>query len=329
MTRTLRRRAFVAGVAVALTLTGCGGGDETASSTASAGGLEKTTIKVGVLPIPDPVALFIANKKGFFKEEGLTVEPVIITGGAAAIPQVENGSLDISQTNYVSTFSAVEAGKKLKLVADMYQAAENNFNIMVPNDSPIKTVADLKGKTILVNNLRNIATLAVTTQLKVAGLTEKDVNFAEKPFPEMGNAIKSGQADAGWITEPFITATQSQLGFRKLADTMTGETENLPIAGWMATDEWVAKHPKTLAAFQRAISKAQEVASSDRKEIEAMLPEYTKIDAQTASVITLGTFPSELNADRLQKVADLMLEYGYLKKPIDVKSIIAAPPSAG
>jgi len=329
MTRTLRRRAFVAGVAVALTLTGCGGGDETASSTASAGGLEKTTIKVGVLPIPDPVALFIANKKGFFKEEGLTVEPVIITGGAAAIPQVENGSLDISQTNYVSTFSAVEAGKKLKLVADMYQAAENNFNIMVPKDSPIKTVADLKGKTILVNNLRNIATLAVTTQLKVAGLTEKDVNFAEKPFPEMGNAIKSGQADAGWITEPFITATQSQLGFRKLADTMTGETENLPIAGWMATDEWVAKHPKTLAAFQRAISKAQEVASSDRKEIEAMLPEYTKIDAQTASVITLGTFPSELNADRLQKVADLMLEYGYLKKPIDVKSIIAAPPSAG
>src|SRR5690606_22127894 len=311
MTRTLRRRAFVAGVAVALTLTGCGGGDETASSTASAGGLEKTTIKVGVLPIPDPVALFIANKKGFFKEEGLTVEPVIITGGAAAIPQVENGSLDISQTKYVSTYSAVEAGKKLKLVADMYQAAENNFNIMVPKDSPIKTVADLKGKTILVNNLRNIATLAVTTQLKVAGLTEKDVNFAEKPFPEMGNAIKSGQADAGWITEPFITATQSQLGFRKLADTMTGETENLPIAGWMATDEWVAKHPKTLAAFQRAISKAQEVASSDRKEIEAMLPEYTKIDAQTASVITLGTFPSELNADRLQKVADLMLEYGY------------------
>src|SRR5690606_10046274 len=146
MTRTLRRRAFVAGVAVALTLTGCGGGDETASSTASAGGLEKTTIKVGVLPIPDPVALFIANKKGFFKEEGLTVEPVIITGGAAAIPQIKNSSLDIAQTNYVSTFAAVERGEKIKLVADMYQAGENTFNIMVPNDSDIKTVADLKGK---------------------------------------------------------------------------------------------------------------------------------------------------------------------------------------
>jgi NitT/TauT family transport system substrate-binding protein len=327
MTRTLRCRAIVIGAAVALTLAGCGGsgGGETAETPANSSGLEKTSIKVGVLPIPDPVSLYIANAKNFFKEEGLTVEPVIISGGAAAIPDIESRKLDISQTNYVSTFMAASQGKKIKLVADMYQAGPNTFNIMVPKDSPIKTVADLKGKTVLVNNLKNVAQLAVETQLKVAGLTESDVKFAEKPFPEMGNTIQSGQADAGWITEPFITATQSQHGFRKLADTMTGQTEDFPIAGWMATDEWVQKYPKTLAAFQRAISKAQQLASSDRKEIEAMIPTYTKIDAKTASVITLGTFPSELNANRLQKVADLMLEYKYLSSPIDVESIIAAP----
>ena len=301
------------------------GNSESAGSPANSKGLEKASIKVGALPIPDAVSLYIANAKGFFKEEGLTVEPVTITGGAAAIPQVKSGALDISQTNYVSTFLAASKGEKLKLVADAYQAGPNTFNIMVPKDSPIKTVADLKGKTVLVNNLRNIATLAVTTQLKVAGLTENDVKFAEKPFPDMGNAITGGQADACWITEPFITANQSKLGFRKLADTMTGETEDLPIAGWMATDGWAQKNPKTLAAFQRAIAKAQSLASSNRKEIEALLPKYTKIDAKTASVITLGTYPSELSATRLQKVADLMLDYKYLTSPVDVKSIIAAP----
>ncbi|AQZ66072.1 putative extracellular solute-binding protein [[Actinomadura] parvosata subsp. kistnae] len=325
MTRKLRCHAIVLGVTVALTLAGCGGSGDSANTAANSGGLEKTNITVGALPIPDPVSLYIANAKGFFKEEGLTVTPKTITGGAAAIPAIENGSLDISQTNYVSTFLAVSQGKKIKLVADMYQAAPNTFNIMVPKDSPIKTVADLKGKTVLVNNLKNIAQLAVTSQLKVAGLAETDVKFVEKPFPEMGNTIQSGQADAGWITEPFITANQSKFGFRKLVDTMTGQTADLPIAGWMATEEWASKYPKTLAAFQRAISKAQQLASSDRKEIEAMLPKYTQIDAKTASVITLGAYPSELNANRLQKVADLMLEYGYLKNPIDVKSVIAAP----
>jgi NitT/TauT family transport system substrate-binding protein len=327
MTRKLRCHAIVLGVTVALALAGCGGGSEPSNSSANTKGLEKTTIKVGALPIPDPVSLYIANAKGFFKEEGLTVQPTTITGGAVAVPMIQSGQLDISQTNYVSTFLAVSQGKKIKLVADMYQAGPNTFNIMVPGDSPIKTVADLKGKTILVNNLKNVAQLAVTTQLKVAGLTEKDVKFVEKPFPDMGNAIKAGQADAGWITEPFITANQSANGFRKLADTMTGQTEDFPIAGWMASEEWAQKYPKTLAAFQRAIAKAQQLASSDRKEIEAMLPTYTKIDAKTASVITLGTYPTALNENRLQKVADLMLEYGYLTSPIDVKSVIAAPAS--
>jgi NitT/TauT family transport system substrate-binding protein len=327
MTRTMRGHAVVLSVALALTLAGCGGGNEAATTSANSKGLEKTSIKVGALPVPDVVALFVAKSKGYFKDEGLTVEPVIITGGAAALPQIESGALDISQTNYVSTFLAVSKGKKIKLVADMYQAAPNTFNIMVPKDSPIKTVADLKGKTVFVNNLQNIATLAVETQLKVAGLTKDDVKFAEKPFPEQGNAINTGQADAGWMTEPFITANQSAFGFRKLADTMTGQTEDFPIAGWMASDEWTQKYPKTLAAFQRAIAKAQQLVASDRKVIEGALAQYTKIDAKAASVITLGTYPSELNENRLQKVADLMLEYKYLDSPVDVKSVIASPTS--
>ncbi|WP_326629298.1 ABC transporter substrate-binding protein [Nonomuraea fuscirosea] len=326
MTRTLRIPAVVLGLALALA--GCGGGDTPASTpTAGGTGLEKTTIKVGALPVPDPAALYIAQAKGFFQAEGLTVEPVTITGGAAALPQIESGALDISQTNYVSTILAAGQGKKIKLVADMYQAAPNTFAIMVAKDSPIQSVANLKGKTVLVNNLRNIATLAVTSQLKAAGLTETDVKFAEKPFPEMGNAINSGQGDAIWITEPFITANKNTLGFRTIADTMTGATADLPIAGWMASEEWAAENPRTLAAFQRAIAKAQQLASSDRKEVEAILPTYTKIDAKTAAAITLGAFPTTLDPARLQKVADLMLEYKYISSPVDVKSMIV--PTSG
>lgn len=319
----MRSRIPAVVLGLALALSGCSGGGDSPTPTAAGGtGLEKTTIKVGALPIPDPAALYIAQAKGFFKAEGLTVEPVTITGGAVALPQIESGALDISQTNYVSTILAAGQGKKIKLVADMYQAAPNTFTIMAPKDSPIQSVADLKGKVVLVNNLQNIATLAVTSQIKAAGLSTDDIKFIEKPFPEMGNALNSGQGDAAWITEPFITANKNALGFRTIADTMTGPTAEFPIAGWMASEDWAAKNPRTLAAFQRAIAKAQQLASSDRKEVEAVLPTYTKIDAKTAAAIALGTFPTSLDAARLQKVADLMLEYGYLKSPVDVKSMI-------
>lgn len=329
MTRKLRCSAVALGVAVALTLTGCGGSETSASPSAGANGLEKTTIKVGAIPIPDSVSLYIAKNKGYFKEEGLTVEPVVITGGAAAMPKLLSGELDATLQNYVSGLVAVSKGQKIKLVAEASQGAPNTFNIMVPGNSPIKTVADLKGKTIAVNTLGNIATLAVETQLKVAGLTKDDVNYKEIAFPEMGNALKTGLADAGWMVEPFITTTQSVDGFRKLADTMTGQTENFPISGWSVTDEWAQKYPKTLAAFQRAIAKALKDVSTDRKELEAALPTYTKIDAKTASVITPLSYPTELTANRLQKVADLLLEYKYIASAIDVKSIIVPAPAAG
>lgn len=324
MRTTFRGSAIAVGLITALTLSACGGSEPATQATAGGGGLEKTTIKVGNLPIPDPAPLFIAQAKGFFKEEGLTVEPVQITGGAAALPSIKSGALDISQTNYVSTFLAASKGEKIKIVADSYQAAANNFNLMVTKDSPIQAVAGLKGKTIFVNNLRNIGTLAVEATLKVAGLTAADVKFVEKPFPEMGDALVAGQADAAWLTEPFITATQNNLGFRKLADTMSGEMENFPIAAWMATDEWAQKNPKTLAAFQRAMAKAQALAAKDRKEVEAVIPNYTKIDAKTVSVITLGTFPTTLDAGRLQRVADLMLSYKYIESPLDVKPLLAS-----
>ncbi|MEU7898510.1 ABC transporter substrate-binding protein [Nonomuraea sp. NPDC049152] len=321
MTRIVHARALVLGLVTALALAACGGTDTT-SAPAEGKGLEKTSIKVGALPIPDPAALYIANAKGFFKAEGLTVEPVIIQGGAAALPQIKSGALDISHTNYVSTFLAASKGEKIKVVGDVYQAAPNTFNLMVPKDSQLHSVADLKGKTVLVNTLNNIGTLTVEATLKVAGLTKDDIKFVEKPFPDMANALTAGQGDAAWMTEPFITATQSQSGFRKLADTMSGQTADLPIAAWMATEEWTKKYPKTLAAFQRAIAKAQQLVASDRKEVEAVLPTYTKLDAKTASVITLGTFPTSLNETRLQRVADLMLEYKYIQSPLDVKTIL-------
>ncbi|MEU8380529.1 ABC transporter substrate-binding protein [Streptosporangium sp. NPDC048865] len=320
----LASRAVIAGVAAALALSACGGSDTPADSTtaANAGGLEKASIKMGALPIPDSAALYIARDKGYFKEEGLTVEIEVVPGGAQAQQGLMGGTLDATQTNYVSTFLAVSKGQKMKIISDLYQAAPNSFNLMVPKDSGIKTPADLKGKKIAVNSKQNIGTLAVTTVLKTHGLTEKDVEFVEFPFPEMGAQLKNKTVDAAWMTEPALTAAQKLLGAQKLADTMVDSTADFPIAGVAVTEKFATENPKTVAAFQRAVAKAQQIAATDRKAVEEILPTYTKIDAATAAVITLGSFPTSLDETRLQRVADLMLEQGYLTSPIQAKSIL-------
>ncbi|WP_440071204.1 ABC transporter substrate-binding protein [Streptosporangium sp. OZ121] len=319
----LASRAVIAGVAAALALSACGSSDTPTDTTAAnAGGLEKNSIKMGALPIPDSAALYIADKRGFFKEEGLTVTIEPVPGGAQAQQGLLGGTLDATQTNYVSTFLAVSKGNKMKIISDLYQAAPNSFNLMVPKDSGIKTPADLKGKKIAVNSLGNIGTLAVTTVLKTHGLTEKDVEFVEFGFPDMGAQLKNKVVDAAWMTEPALTAAQKLLGAQKLADTMVDSTADFPIAGVVVTEKFANENPKTVAAFQRAVARAQQIAATDRKAVEEILPTYTKIDAATAAVITLGSFPTSLDETRLQRVADLMLEQGYLTSPIQAKTIL-------
>ncbi|MDP9843828.1 ABC transporter substrate-binding protein [Streptosporangium lutulentum] len=316
-------RAVIAGVTAALVLSACGGSGEPAGTAAGTGGPEKTRLTVGALPIPDSAALYIANARGFFKEEGLTVAIEPVVGGAQAQQALIGGSLDATQTNYVSTFLAVSAGIKLKVVSDLYQAAPNAFNLMVPKDSPIKTPADLKGRKIAVNSRKNVGTLAVAALLKTHGLTEADVEFLEFPFPDMADKLNTGIVDAAWMTEPHLTAVQKTIGAGKLADTMVGPMEGFPIAGVVVTEDFANKNPATTAAFQRAIAKAQQISATDRKAVEEILPTYTKIDTATAAVITLGSFPTSLDQTRLQRVADLMLEQGYLKSRIEAKALLS------
>ena len=77
-----------------------------------------------------------------------------------------------------------------------------------------------------------------------------------------------------------------------------------------------------MAAFQRALRKAAELAISDPAVAKAAVPRYTKIDKATTDLMRLGGYVTDIDKTRLQRVAALMLEFGYLKKPYDVSSLL-------
>ncbi|GGL21665.1 sulfonate ABC transporter substrate-binding protein [Sphaerisporangium melleum] len=326
----LRGRTFAIGLLATLALAACGSGgdDKGSTSSANAGGLEKTTISVSTSAIADHSALYIAQKRGFFKEVGLTVKTEITPSTAATIPRLMNGSLDVAALAYFSIFSSQEAkAGDWRVVADAYQAGPDVIDLVVPKDSPIKTVKDLEGKRVSIASRNSVGELAVGATLKTAGLDPaKSVQWVGMAFPEMPAKLLAGEIDAAWLPEPFLTNIQRESGARVLADTMSGALADFPIAGWAATSDWTKKYPKTMAAFQRAILKGQQVAASDRKAVEGVLPDYTAIKPDVAGVMKLGVFPTSLNATRLQRVADTMQEYGFLKGKLDVAPLLVPLP---
>ncbi|MFI7445843.1 ABC transporter substrate-binding protein [Nonomuraea indica] len=310
--------------ATALLAAGCGGGDS--DSSANAGGIEKADLVVGMLPLPEVAPIQIAIDKGYFKAEGLNVKIQIIQGGATAMADLTKGSLQVLHSNYVSAVTvAAKNLAKVKVVGEAYTAKPNNFAIMVKKGSPIAKVADLKGKKVGVNTRANVAELSVSALLKTHGLKPGDVNFVEQPFPQMAGALESGLIEAAFLPEPFHQTAATQNGAVLLSDAFTGPTADFPIAGYLVTEQFAKDNPKTVAAFQRALIKGAELAISNSAEVKAALGKYTKIDPATADLMVLGGFSTSVNETRLQRVADLMLEFGYIPQKFEVKQMMLTP----
>ncbi|REE97723.1 ABC transporter substrate-binding protein [Thermomonospora umbrina] len=311
-------------------LTACGGSDDDGGG---ANGLEKSKLSVGTLPIPDAAPLFIAIQRGLFKKEGLTVTTKIVPNAVVAQPLLKSGQLDVTLNNYVGALIAEEqsgGAVRWRFIADSYQAEKGAFQVMVNTDSSIKTPKDLAGKKIAVPTRKAIGTLMVEASMRAAGVPSDSVEFVEMGFPQMPAALKAKRIDAAWVAEPFISQLQ-QGGARSVLDTADpgGPTKNIPVAGWAVLGDYAEKHPKTVAAFQRAIGQAQRMASGDRSIVTATLPTYVKgVNADTAKIITLGSFPTGQNPERLKRLAGLMGNYGYLKNPTALdftKMIVQAP----
>lgn len=293
----------------------------------SSGGLEKTSLLIGVSPTPSSAGVYIAEAKGFFKEEGLTVRTEIIQAPQAVMPRILNGSIDVFKGSYVSLINVQGSGAaRLKILYDALQAGPGIAGVVVPKDSPLQKPQDLKDKTIAVNSLNNLGTMSVSAHLKPYEVTPQQVKFVAIDFQNQLTALKGKQVDAAWMVEPFLSDAQ-RAGAKLLLDTNTGPTDKLPIDGWATTEAWVSKNPRTAAAFQRALAKAQALAATDRALLAETVAGFTQTPKEAAMTMAMGTFPTSLNSTRIQRVADLMFEFGYLKSKVDVASMVAAGPA--
>ena len=276
-----------------------------------------------MLNIVDTASFYLAQERGFFRDEGLTVEPVQTRGGAAAIPGITGGSLDVTFGNYVSFFLAQSQGiGRFRLISDGYEASPNTFVLLARPDGAVRRPSDLAGRRVAVNTFSNIVELSARSALQTHGVDPRTVQFVEVPFPDMTAALATGQVDAAAMVEPFITSASRSLGAIPILDTASGPTADIPLGGYGTTEAFANQNPRTIAAFQRAMARGQQ-AASDRRNIEQVLPTYIRIDQSTASLINLGTYPQSLDPTRLQRVADLMQQFAVVPTRFDVQPLLS------
>lgn len=328
-----RRLLFSAAALLAAGVAACSSGSAATSGGTTGQGPEVSTVTVYSLDTPDTVPVWIAQQDGFFKQEGLTVKLSYVAGTADTQAGLAAHTVDFALENYVSAFSeeAQHPQLGLKIIAEDEQQGPNTQALMVAKNSKITSLAGLKGKIIAFPSPGfGLGTLELDEEIKGYGLGPNSYTQDAMGFPNMITPLARGEIGAAYSIQPFITIMETTIGARALDDLNSGADNDLPSVGWGTSEFFLQHDPRTVAAFQRAIEKGQQVAAADPALVRKLLT--TKISGMTtqiANVIALQTFLTTLSATRLQRVVDVMDQFGALPKNFNVKSmIVPLPPGA-
>jgi len=325
-----RMRILAPPLAIALlALSGCGGLSANAGST-SPNGLQKTTLNVAVVPAVDSAGFFVALHEGLFAKQGLTIHYTPAVSSEVVISQQLTGKYDITGGNYVSFIQHyVVDHQPIEIVAEGSVMQQGTQAIYTMPGSKIKTLKELKGHLLGINAPLNINYLLAASVLTENGIRLNQVRFptAPIPFPTMAAALAAGKIDAAAMPEPFASAAEQQYGAVPLADLNQGATQNFPIQGYVATKSWVQQNPGTLRAFRTALSQGQEIADTSRSAVERAMealngPQNGQIPPLVAAVMAVNIYPTSIDKVRIQRVADVMYQFGLLHSRFNVTPMI-------
>src|SRR5581483_1815372 len=148
--------------------------------------------------------------------------------------------------------------------------------------------------------------------------------FIEVPYAEMGVALQQGRIAAGCVIEPYTTAVKA------IAQTIGNLNDAIAhrylLAGWFATEPWLAQHAAVAERFVAAMAKIARWANGHRRESAAILTTYTKIPPETIATMARSRYDESPRVEPavLQPVVDVMVKYGGLR-PMAAADLIWTP----
>lgn len=285
-------------------------------------------LRVSIIPINDVTPLFAAIKQGYFAEEGLEVDTAPSAGGATGIPGLIAGSFDIVYGNVVSMLLAAQQGIDIRVVAPgtKIETVENDTSAMVVRaDSGIATGKDLEGKTVGVNTRNNVIWLYARAWIKASGGDPDKVTYKEVPHPQMEDALRLKQVDAGYMVIPYVALAAAKPEFKEIAHPYSTVQLGVDVGEYLTTSKFLAERPETAKKFIRALRRGIEWYNNNRgkPELLSIVSGFTRIDVGLLSKIKMAPSPMKVDPDQIEKTMKLMIDNKLLRGPVDIKPLIA------
>ncbi len=271
--------------------------------------------------------IYAAVEAGFFKQKGVSLELITMRGGPAAANALISGDVDLVTGALEQALKMKAKGQDVKVIASIQH--KSPFAIVVPADSPAKTLADLKGKTIGVTAVGSSSDVQLRGYIRQQGMDpEKDFQITGLG-PSILPAFERGQIDAAIMLAPALTKVLADRKARAIADfrkepyhTMTIIVRAADVTGPRAAQ--LKSVVQAMAISQKALyddpGLAVRVAKAYFPDMDPVLMEQMI----KAEIRDFASFPKDAKVSRegFDNVVQTLIRIKELDKPIRYEDLV-------
>lgn len=317
-----------------LLLVACGSENSEISNDTAAEGEEVELTKLTLTGVRDAqisAAQIIAEKQGYFEEEGVKVTNHLIENGPEMGSMIAGGSAPISLMSNFLPLTVAASDVKVKIVAVLDQMAGTQAMVGKPG-LKLESAKDLENLTIGMPNGAEVY-YAIKSMGEELGVDVSKINYINLAPSDGLVALQRGDIDALAAWEPFITkGTQAGGDF-----ILSGRQSNLPEkqgdANWLsvhstliATDDFLEENPNTIKALIRALKKGTDFINDNREEaVKILAPELRLTEEELTEIMNRNIYSMEVdntywNDSNSEGIMDYFLSVGNIPKKPDVES---------
>lgn len=221
--------------------------------------LAQTEITIGLAPTVVTASTYLAIEKGYLRDAGFTLKIENLVSGAKLIPYLATGGIEVLQAGIsAADYNAIAQGLPITMALDAGSSPINQDLLVRPDlKDKIRTIGDLKGRSIAIVAPGSIPAYVVGKTLETAGLSLSDVDVKYVPFPMMGEAFANGAIDAALEVPPFGDILVSKgLAARWIDPDKIVKPTPMEVVAYMVNTEWAARNSaaahRLMTAFARA-----------------------------------------------------------------------------
>ena len=321
---------FMMGVCLAFVVAACNSNAPVSSSNPSAAPVANTTASTtNLVRFGYQKSTILLKAKGLLEKrlepEGVRVEWTEFPAGPPMMEALNAGAIDIGPVGESPPIFAQAAGANLIYAAAIAPSPKSSA-VLVPKDSPIKSVADLKGKRVAFQK-GSSANYLIFQLLQKAGLQFSDIQPAYLAPADARAALGRGAVDAWVIWDPYYAAAENGANVRVLVD---GSGINKQGGYYISSRKFATENAKILKPILEEIRNLETWSDKHRDEVTTIYASTLKLDSEVVKKAIqrrqfgLNPITDNLIAEQ-QKVADTYTQLKLIPKQISIKEATLKP----